>query len=285
MQIWCDGQFLAAENFPPSITDRGFTHGLGLFETLLARDGWPMFLSRHAERLLASGLTLGWELLRPDFHGIAVSLLERNGLANGSARIRIGVSAGSGPLHDLQLGNDAHSWMTADALAESPSEISAMLSPWPRNERSPLVGLKCASYAENLIALDHARRHGFDEVIFLNTAGNVCEAATANLFLVKYGRLQTPPLASGCLPGIGRELVLELAAQLGIPASSEPLTKGELEQADEIFLTSSLRGIRKVSRYDRFYYPAHSVTSQLQNAWQENFVLTSPTPPPFTRAT
>jgi branched-subunit amino acid aminotransferase/4-amino-4-deoxychorismate lyase len=123
-----------------------------------------------------------------------------------------------------------------------PETLSACISPWPRNEHSPLVGLKCASYAENCIALDHARRLGFDEAVFFNTAGHLCEAATANIFIVKNGRLSTPSLESGCLPGIGREVVIERAHEMGISFEAVVLTHEDLIAADEIFLTSSTRG-------------------------------------------
>ena len=81
--------------------------------------------------------------------------------------------------------------------------------PWPRNERSAVAGLKTTSYAENVVALAHATERGAGEAIFANLAGNLCEGTGSNVFVGVDGRLVTPPLSSGCLAGITRELVLE----------------------------------------------------------------------------
>ena len=176
------------------------------------------------------------------------------------------VTAGSGPLNELAPGADHLVWLSAFPAAEPPAFLTACLSPWPRNERSPLAGLKSACWAENLVALDHARRHGCDEVIFLNTAGHLCEAATANLFLVKNGVVLTPSLDSGCLPGVMREVVLGLAGEIGLPCAETVLMPEDLHSADEIFLTSSLRGPVPLSRFETRELPPGPVCGQLRAA-------------------
>jgi branched-chain amino acid aminotransferase len=246
-QLWCNGQWLGLEEFPVSSADRGLTHGLALFETLLAIDGLPVFLARHLARLRNGMARLGWEMALPDLRIIIAELLQRNQLGSGRARVRFTISAGSGPMNDLALGQDHLLWVTAFPALDVPENLSVCISPWRRNEHSPLAGLKCASYAENLIALDHARRQGCEETIFLNTAGELCEAAMANLFLVKNGMLQTPPLASGCLPGVTREVVLELASHHGINCEERILNLDDFRAADEAFLTSSTKGPVPVS--------------------------------------
>ena len=267
-QIWCNGQWLDFREFASSPMDRGTLHGLGLFETLLALDGSPVFAGRHLARLQQACDRLGWPLSFSDFHDTAVELLARNNLTAGRARIRLAVTAGSGPVHDLTPGSDRLVWMTALPVGESSDSLTACLSPWPRNERSPLAGMKCASYAENLIALDYARRQGFGETIFPNTAGHLCEAATANLFVVLDGALLTPPLVSGCLPGITREVVIELARDLGMPCEERDLLPGELPRAEEVFLTSSIRGVTRLSRFEDHRYAAGRTTQVLQQALQ-----------------
>ena len=267
-QLWCNGQWLTSLEFPSSPTDRGALHGLGLFETLLVLDGAPVFLDRHLARLQQACARLGWPLSLPDFYDTAVELLARNGLTSGRAKIRLSITAGSGTIHDLTPGDDRLVWLTALPAAEPPASLTACLSPWPRNEHSPLAGLKCASYAENLIALDHARRLGFDEAIFSNTVGHLCEAATANLFVVIDGKLFTPPLAAGCLPGITREVVIELATELKIPCEERNLAPAELPLAEEIFLTSSLSGVTRLSLFEDHRYPAGRTTRVLQQALQ-----------------
>ena len=248
--------------------DRGSILGLGLFETMLAIDGVPIFVERHLARLRSGCERLGWPLMLPDLHEIIGELLIRNGLGAGRARVRLAMTAGSGPIDDLSLGNSPLLWIIALAVNEAPKKIEVNLAPWRRNEHSPLAGLKCASYAENLVALDHARRLGFEETLFLNTAGHLCEGATANLFIVKNGMVLTPSLESGCLPGITRAVVLELADRYRIVRQECVLTPDDLHSADEIFLTSSIRGLESVSRVGDQAYHDCSVANRLRQYWK-----------------
>ncbi|MES2657839.1 MAG: aminotransferase class IV [Verrucomicrobiota bacterium] len=267
-EIWCNGQWLPADKYPGAAQDRGAFLGLGLFETMAAIDGIPVFADRHLARLRKSCEKLGWSVDLADFKNIADELLVRNSLATGRARLRLIVTAGSGPHNDLTPGADRLVWLAAFSAVASAESISVCLSPWPRNERSPLAGLKTACYAENLVALDHARRLGFDETLFLNTVGHLCESATANLFLVKNGVLLTPSLDSGCLPGIGREVLCELAPKLGIPLEERPLFPADLHAADEIFLSSSTRGPVPVTRCEGRQLPLGPVTAALRQGWE-----------------
>ena len=268
-EIWCNGLWLPADPYPGAAQDRGAFLGLGLFETMSAIDGRLVFADRHLSRLRQSCDRLGWAIDLPDLNDVSAEICAKNSLTTGHARIRLIVTAGSGPLNDLSAGADRLVWFAAFPAAFPPTKVTACLAPWPRNERSPLAGLKTACYAENLIALDHARRLGYDEAIFLNTAGHLCEAATANLFLVKNGILLTPSLASGCLPGIGREVLLELAAANGISCHEAILTLADLEVADEIFLISATRGPFPVVRLDGREIEPGPVTLRLRQLWNE----------------
>ena len=267
--IWCNGQWLEPSDFRVAPTDRGLLHGLGLFETILALDGRPVFLARHLARIRRGCDRLGWIFETTGLEETMRELLVRSGLDHGRSRIRIAITGGSGNIADLSPGNDRLVLIHASAVAEAAPEISANLSPFVRNEHSPLAGLKCASYAENLVALDHARCLGFAETLFLNTTGNLCEAATANLFLVKNGNLLTPSLASGCLPGVTREVVIELAAKMGLSCEEADLPAALIHEADEIFLTSSTRGITGLARIGDRELPPGPLTVKLRLAWDE----------------
>lgn len=266
--LWANGQWLDARSFAVSPTDRGFSLGLGLFETILAVAGAPVFAARHLARLRAGCARLGWHPVLPDGTQIMRELLHWNHLSAGRAKIRLAVTGGSGSLHELALGPDHQVWLSAAAVADAPPTTTANLSPWVRNERSPLAGLKGASYADNLVALDHAARLGFGQTVLLNTRGQLCEAATANLFVVKHGQLLTPSLESGCLPGITRGVVIELAAQLGLPCTQGQFTLPDLLAADEWFLTSAVRGPTGVTRLDQRDFPPGPLTHVLREAWQ-----------------
>ena len=268
--IWCNGEWQDSNQSGVSWSDRGLMHGLGLFETLLALDGAPVQVERHLARLQKGLDRFAWTSPEADLKAAMTELLERNSLTEGRARIRLAITGGSGVLNDLGAGKDQKLWMTASALTEGKSSLSLGLSLWRRNADSPLVGLKCASYAENLMAMDWAREAGFDDVLFVNTAGNLCEAAMANLFLVKDGALLTPNLESGCLPGVTRELVLELARGMKIPVFQESLSLTDLKQADECFLTSATRGPVPVSSFEGRSFEVGPVTARLAQAWEHS---------------
>jgi branched-subunit amino acid aminotransferase/4-amino-4-deoxychorismate lyase len=268
-RIWCNGQWIDPLDFSIAPTDRGLMHGLGLFETILAVDGRPVFAGQHLERLMHGCERLGWPMETTDLAAVMIELLQHNHLGSGRGRIRLAVTAGSGVIGDLTPGGDRLLWMTASAAAEAPATTSVNVSPFTRNEHSPLAGMKCASYAENHIALDQARRLGFEETLFFNNAGHLCEAATSNVFLVKNGTLLTPALDCGCLPGVTRAVVIGLAARLGISCEETRLIMADLHSSDGIFLTSSIRGVMGVSRLEERFLPPCGITATLRSAWEE----------------
>ncbi|MGA0846920.1 MAG: aminotransferase class IV, partial [Luteolibacter sp.] len=196
-------------------------------------------------------------------------LLMRAGLASCRARVRLSMTGGSGSLLDRSSGSDRVIWMLASRIAADPDSISAEFATFPRNEKSPLVGLKCASYAENLLALDRAQRRGFDESLFFNTSGHLCEFATGNVFLVSNQRLLTPSLDTGCLPGVARAVVIRLASAAGMECSELHLRRADLDSADEVFLTSALRGPLAVKRIENREMPVQLITNQLRRQWKD----------------
>jgi len=268
--IWSNGEWRRADCPVMAPGDRGALHGLGLFETLLAVEGAPVHLDRHWQRLEQGVERLGWTVPELDVAAVMTELLQRNQLEAGRARIRLALSGGSGSLRDLTPGADRLLTLSASRLGEIPQGLKVALCPWRRNEHSPLNDLKCSSYAENLVALDWARQDGLDEVLFLNTAGELCEAATANVFLVRNGALLTPALQSGCLPGVARSVILELADAHGIEAREATLGVEDLEQADECFLTSATHGVMAVSRLGEREYPNTPVSHQLCRCWEDS---------------
>jgi branched-subunit amino acid aminotransferase/4-amino-4-deoxychorismate lyase len=270
--IWCNGEFREG-TLAVSATDRGLCHGLGAFETILALDGAAVALELHLARLATATQRLGLPTMKVEaFEAAIPELLEQCELVRGRARVRIGITAGSGYLNELSAGSDAKIWITAAATPPPPRFASLATAPFPRNELSPLAGLKAASYAENLIALHHAREHGADEALFLNTCGDVCEAATANIFAVIGGILVTPPLESGCLPGTARSRVIGLAASLGFETSERDLLPAELLRASAVFLTSAVRGVVEVSALDGRPLSGAPLTAILRNGFEQENV-------------
>ncbi len=264
--LWCNGEWWEDGKFASACGDRGGILGLGLFETILAVDGRPVFLDRHLDRLRQACGRFGWLPPDEEFPGlpaVMAELLEKRGLAEGTARIRLAVTAGSGSPGDLASGADRLVWMGAVACGDFPREIAVMVSPWVKNERSAISGLKCASYAENVVALDHARRLGFQETLFFNASGHLCEAAMANVFVVRGGEVLTPPLASGCLPGIARQVLLESGF-----GREENIAPEDLDAATEVFLTSAIRGPVAVCRIGERILPGEGVVGEVAAAWR-----------------
>ena len=159
--------------------------------------------------------------------------------------------------------------IAASALTRWPSTADVVTVPWPRNERGATAGLKTISYAENVRALAYAHEHGAGEAIFSNTRDELCEATGSNVFLVRDGTLFTPPSDSGCLLGVTRALVLELAASLRIVTTQAALPLGAIATADEAFLSSTTREVQGIAHVDGIALPTAPgpVTAQLAEAF------------------
>ena len=250
MHIWINGDLFDADMASLPVLDHGFTVGDGVFETVKAVDGVPFALRRHLARLARSAA--GLQLPAPDLALVAKAcelVLAEAGPE--PRRLRITYTAGPSPLGS-DRGNAVPSLVVAaPPLLPWPTSAAVVTVPWTRNERSAIAGLKTTSYAENVVALAHAKARGASEAIFANTAGQLCEGTGTNVFVVLDGRLITPTLASGCLAGVTRALVLEWcgAEETDVPISA-------LNEADEIFLTSSTRDIQPVHAVDGGSLPA-----------------------------
>ena len=145
---------------------------------------------------------------------------------------------------------------------EGPTSVVTV--PWPRNERGALAGLKTTSYGENVVALAYAAERHASEAVFANIAGNLCEGTGSNVFYVLDGELRTPTLASGCLAGISRALVLEW---YGGREVDEPVDV--LGEASEVFLVSTTRDVQAVRACDGRELPAPGpVTREVARTWQ-----------------
>ena len=155
------------------------------------------------------------------------------------------LTAGPAPLGSGRGHGEPTLIVVADELAPAAADVAVVTVPWPRNERGALAGLKTTSYAENVVALAEARRRGATEAIFANLAGHLCEGTGSNVFYVIDGELRTPTLASGCLAGVTRALVLEWCGGVEV---DEPIEV--LDHASEIFLASTTRDVQPVSRWD-----------------------------------
>lgn len=240
MRIWLHDRLVAEDHAMVSVLDHGFTVGDGVFETLSVRNGTPFAVRRHLQRLARSAAGMG--LPTPDeqrIHAAMAAVLDGEPIDWG--RLRITWTSGVGPLGSGRDHGEPTLVIVATEVSSWPPTTSLALVPWPRNERSAIAGLKTTSYGENVVALAHAHRAGASEALFLNTAGQVCEGASTNVIVSINGDLVTPPLSSGCLPGITRELAMEWCG-----VREADISLDDLVAADEVLITSSTRDLHPV---------------------------------------
>ncbi|MFM1965874.1 MAG: hypothetical protein RL134_1599 [Actinomycetota bacterium] len=249
MRFWLShaGGLVDADQARVSVLDHGFTVADGVFETLKVTDGAAFALTRHVDRLERSAAAMG--LPTPERAQVVTAVretVEANApLLGDLARLRITYTAGDAPLGS-DRGETAPTLVVAvSTMKPWPDSAAVITVPWPRNERSPLAGVKSTSYAENVLALSRAHEHGAAEALMPDTQGRLCEGTGSNVFIVLDGQLMTPTLATGCLPGVTRDLVLEWSdgVEVDVPLAA-------LEDAEEVFITSSTRDVQPVHRVD-----------------------------------
>jgi branched-chain amino acid aminotransferase len=263
MRVWANGELLDRPDRPVlTALEHGFTVGDGVFESVKVVDGRPFALGRHLERLAASARGLGLPV--PDEATVRAGVVAvLAGEAMPLGRLRITWSAGPAPMGSGR-GDGPPTLVVAAASGEAAAPaVDVGTVPWPRNERGALAGLKTTSYAENVVALARAREHGATEALFANLGGDLCEGTGSNVFYVLDGDLRTPSLASGCLAGVSRALVLEWYGAREVDESIEVLA-----DASEIFLTSTTRDVQPVRRCDgRTLDAPGPVTVDVQATW------------------
>lgn len=259
--------------------DQALVQGLALFETLLALRGRPVAVSEHLARLNRGAQRFGLTPPTEDLVREAIaSVLHANILATcPRTRLRITLTAGPG---DRRLAPDASAQrllIEATPAPEYPGAARLITVPYCRNDRGALVGLKTINYGENALATTDAREAGADEALFPNTRNELCEATWSNVFIYQMGKLITPPLESGCLPGVTRDRVIRLADELGITLIEATIPMDSLLQIEGAFLTSTLRGLQGVGLIDGRSLPASPCPhlAELQTAYETWLMMDS----------
>ena len=253
--------YVAGETVPMaearvSALDAGLLLGAGLFETLRTYGGRPFRLGAHLTRLRDSGQVLRIFVTETDDQ--VAEVIDRLVEANGVPDARLRITATRGAL-DASLEDDeappATLLVTAGPMTPYPPEfytsgVTVVVSDICVNESDLTTYHKVTAYMANLLALRDAHRGRAAEAIRFNTKNRLAEGAISNVFLVRDGRLLTPPVEEGLLPGITRAAVLELAAEVYVPAEQRALAVHDLLDADEVFLTNSIMEIMPVARVE-----------------------------------
>jgi branched-chain amino acid aminotransferase len=242
--VWINGSVVDPTEASVPVFDHGLTVGDGAFETLRTERGVPFAVTRHLRRLRRSLDVLGLSLHFSD-DTLRAAMNEVSAPIDGPGKVRVTVTAGPGPMGSARGPEPPTVYVVGDRSDPWAPTAAAVTVPWRRNERSAVAGAKTTSYAENVVALRRAVEAGATEAIFANTAGDLCEGTGSNVFVVHDNRVRTPPLSSGCLGGITRELVLELA-----DVTEEAMPLEILGTAEEVFITSSTRDVQGLHRVD-----------------------------------
>lgn len=247
--VWVNGALADPRTASLHWSDHAITVGDGVFETVKLRDGQTFALTRHLDRLDRSAAALGLVLPDPsEIRSAITAVVQRFGREPG--RLRVTVTGGPGPMGSARGDDGPTLLVTAGTLAVDRSPTDVIMSPWTRNERGALCGVKSISYGENVVALARAAAHGATEALFANTLGQLCEGTGSNVFVGLDGHLVTPPLSSGCLAGVTRALLLEALAGAGAPAGEIDIAVEDLVAADELLLVSTIRDVQAVRHID-----------------------------------
>ncbi len=252
-----NGIITPAEEARVSVLDNGFTFGDSVYEVLRTYGGRPFEPGRHFRRLRASAARLGIEVPLSDTEILsqADALLARGG--NTESYLRIVVTRGVGDCsYQFERVQGPTVVMIGKPFVRYPERhytegIRVAAVGIRRNHPRALdPAIKSSNLLNNILASREAQSRGADEPLLLNLEGFVAEGASTNVFLVERGTLRTPPLSAGILPGITREVVLELLSGLSLPYREERLRLEDLLTADEVFLTSTTREVVPVRQLD-----------------------------------
>jgi branched-chain amino acid aminotransferase len=252
-----DGKLVKDEDAKISVLDHGLLYGDGLFEGIRVRAGRIFRIEQHLARLAIGAKTIGLELPFSASDQARIIADTVRAFGQKEAYVRFLVTRGEGPLgvDPTTCKNPTVVCIVAEIglfSAEQRAKGLAMITSSYRRPNPDVqdVAIKTLNYLGSALAKQEARQHGADEALFLNQSGRVAEAAVANIFALRGRSLLTPPALDGCLEGINRGAVLEIAAGLGFMVAERSLGRRDLFAADEVFLTGSGAGVIGVRSLD-----------------------------------
>lgn len=259
-KVWLStlGRAVDPEDATISVFDRGFLYGDSVYETMRTAGGRPVELHQHLLRLEGSADGIGLDL--PFSHAQIADAIAKTHAASGNdeSYVRVMVTRGAGPIALDPRKSAAPTLVVVvqplvlPAAEQYEHGVTAWVVDVVKSGGSGLdPRIKSGNYLANILALRQAIARGADDAIMRSEGGDISEGATSNLFLVDgAGALVTPHLAAGVLEGITRRAVCRLAEDLEHPVQERRVPRALLDEAREVFLTSSVRGIMPVTRID-----------------------------------
>ncbi|NOX96571.1 MAG: branched-chain-amino-acid transaminase [Nitrospirae bacterium] len=254
--VYLNGSLVPESEAKVSIFDRGFLYGDGLFETMRVYSGKVFRLERHLQRLFHAAGIIALPISRDEkeLREAIYQTLQANHLQEAYLRLTISRGeGGTGP--DIPEKVGVNMVIVAKPLPLYPRSwyeegVKAAIVDVRRDEASSLSRIKSLNYLPNILARLEARDKGAEEGIMLNSQGCLAEGTVSNLFIISQGKVVTPSVESGILPGITREAILELVPRQGWEISERRVNLSELREAEEAFLTNSLREVVPLTRVD-----------------------------------
>jgi len=273
--IFHNGHIVPVEQARLSPGQAGLLNGWGLFTTMRIFQGEPFAFERHWKRLQKDAVRtrIPFAFDAEEVRSRLRELLQRNEVREGTARIyaiynKVGFWQSSESLPEVDL-----IFCTA-GLPSYREPVRLSLCEHGRHAASPLAGTKVTSWIFNVWTLQGAQQRGFDEALLLNERSEIAECTAANIFCARGGRVFTPPLSSGCLEGVTRGILLDIAPATGISVEEKTLRPEELYAADEVFITSTNRSLLGVSEVEghKFANAPGPITQRLEQAFS-NYML------------
>src|SRR5687767_11468264 len=246
MKIYIDGKYYDEQNAKISVFDHGLLYGDGIFEGIRAYNGRVFKLKEHIDRLFysAKAILLAVPLSHQQICEAVVETCRQNKIRDGYVRLVVTRGVGGLGLNPNKC-KQPSVIVIADKIQLYPKEVyergmDIITVPTVRNLHSAVnPAVKSLNYLNNVLAKIEANLGGCEEAIMLNSQGYVSECTGDNLFIIKAGKMHTPPLSAGALYGITRSVVIDIARQSGIDVTEPDLTRYDLFNADECFLTGT----------------------------------------------
>lgn len=254
--VFHNGRVLSLNEVRLSPGQAGLLNGWGVFSTLRIYEDHPFAFDFHFDRLMRDSekLMLPVPCTREQCLDGVMSLIRANSVHDGCMRVYFVYNKVGIWCSDEQMPVTDWIMYTVDLPARV-GPVKLALQENGRQAMHPLAGTKVISWLQNVWVVEKAHQRGFEDAILLNEFGNVTEATAANLFIVKRGKVSTPLLSSGCLAGVSRKILLEVAVQAGVQLVERDFGAEEMFAADEVFITSTTRQIQPVSQIEAHIFP------------------------------
>jgi branched-chain amino acid aminotransferase len=269
--VFHNQELLPVEKSRWSPGQAGLICGWGLFTTLRIAQGEAFAYERHWRRVEKDA---GITRLPLSYSGAKVrvnlqEVIRANKVTEGCARIylvwnNVGMWKSDEKMAEVDL------LITTADLPHYPEMVRLTVREHGRHAASPLAGVKTISWLNSVWAASEAHKAGFDEVVLLNERGEVSECTAANIFVVKGDKVLTPPLSSGCLEGVTRGILMEIASEAGTSIKEQTLRLEDLTGADEVFITSTNRnviGVKEIAGQTIGGGSSGNIARRLENAF------------------